>query len=91
MNIAAFLMGMVKPIISQIMLSLGLSVVTYVGLDAVMTQLNNYIQSNMSAMPASVAQLLALAGFPEAMGIIVGAFTFRLAMNSLKRIEFKTS
>lgn len=91
MNIAAFLMGMVKPIISQIMISLGLSVVTYVGLDAVMTQLNNYIQTNLSALPASVSQLLGLAGFGEALGIMVGAFTFRLAMNTLKRIEFKTS
>lgn len=91
MNWVAFLIAMVKPIIGQILISLGLSVITYTGLTLVLNQLSGYIQSNLNGLPVSVAQLLGLAGLGEALGILAGAFAFRLSMNSLKRISFKTS
>ena len=49
------------------------------------------IQANLSGIPSIAANLLGLAGLGEAMGIIVGAFAFRLTMNTFKRIEFKRS
>lgn len=89
MNLAAFLISMVKPIVAQILISLGLSIVTYTGIQLILNQLNSLIQSNLSALPVTVAQLMGLAGFGEVLGILVGAFAFRLSMLSFKRIQFK--
>jgi hypothetical protein len=90
-NWSSFLVAMVKPIIVQILVSLGMSVVTFAGATTVVTQLSDYVQSNLSGLPVSVAQLLGLAGLAQALGILVGAFVFRLSMSSFKRLTFKTS
>ncbi|WP_046166703.1 DUF2523 domain-containing protein [Chromobacterium vaccinii] len=90
-TMSSFLVGMVKPIIGQILVSLGLSVVTYTGIQLIVDQLNQAIQTNLSGIPSIAANLLGLAGLGEALGIIVGAFAFRLSMNVFKRIEFKRS
>ncbi|MEN3810329.1 DUF2523 domain-containing protein [Chromobacterium piscinae] len=72
-------------------LRLDLSVVTYTGVQLIVDQLNQAIQTNLNGIPSIAANLLGLAGLGEALGIVIGAFAFRLSMNVFKRIEFKRS
>ena len=91
MNLAAFLIQMVKPLIAQILISLGLSVVTFAGSTTALSLLNSTLQSYIGGMPSVAANLLGLAGLGDALGILIGAFTFRLAMGSFKKITFATT
>lgn len=90
MNLASFLISMVKPLIAQILVSLGLSIITFGGIQMILTQLNGHIQNSLNGLPVVVSNLFGLAGVGEALGIIVGAFAFRLSMGSFKRIDFKS-
>ncbi|MDC7715144.1 DUF2523 domain-containing protein [Vogesella sp. LYT5W] len=89
MNLISVLLDLVKPLLSRILVALGISIVSYTGMTAVLSGLNTAIQNNFSAMPSVAMNLVGLSGFGEALGILVGAFAFRLSMNTFKRFEFK--
>lgn len=83
MNIAAYLMLLVLPLARKAFIGLGLSVVTYIGLDLILSQLQAYIVSSLGGMVGAAAQLAALFGFQESIGIIFAAITTKFAMAQL--------
>lgn len=85
MPIAAWLMTMVLPIVKKVMIALGISVVTYVGLSAVMTQIQNSIIASLGGMTGAAAQLAAMFGFHESVGIILAAVTTKFSMAQLTK------
>lgn len=80
MPIGTWLLAMMAPLTARILLTLGFSVVTIVGMDAVMTQLKAAVVTNLGAIPSAGLQLALLAGVGEALGIIFGAITTRLLL-----------
>lgn len=91
MNMATFLINMVKPIVGQILISLGMAVVSFAGVDTALNKLQSMVQSYFDGIPSLVANLLGLMGVGSALGIIFGALTFRLSMQGMKKISFKSS
>lgn len=91
MPIAAFLMAISWPIVSRVLLALGLGTVTYTGASAALTGLLNSAKSSMSGMVPEVAQLLAMAGGFEAMSIIAGGIVSGLTFMVLKRFALQST
>lgn len=84
MTIAAFLIALVGPILARIFVSLGVTLVTMVGLVAAVTTLKSLVTSNLGSLPAVALQLGGLFGLWEAIGIVFGAITFVITWRTTK-------
>lgn len=84
MNLAAFLVGLVGPLMARWIASMGLSLVVLAGLTGAVSQLKAQIVSNLGGMPLVALQLGGLFGLWEAVGIWLGAITFVVTWHSTK-------
>lgn len=89
MNLITLLIGLVKPMLMEILTSLGMAVVTYTGSSVAIDFALSKIQQNLSGMPSAVAAVLGIAGLHEGLGIICSALAFSLSMGTFKKLEFK--
>lgn len=80
MNVAAWLLTLVGPLVFRIVAALGFTAVTYTGVTALINQLVSTAQSNWSSIPTAVLQLCTLSGIPQVLGMIFGAYMARVAM-----------
>lgn len=85
MGVGAFLLALVQPILSRILIALGFSVVTFVGMDLVIQQLVDYAVSAWGDLPGNILALAGLAGVGEALSIIMGAVLTRLLIWQLTK------
>lgn len=83
MPIAAFLVALAPSILRQVLLSLGMGVLTITGIDLAWGALQTQILSAIGALPASVIALCGLAGVGQAMGMILGAIIGRVTLAKL--------
>lgn len=83
-SLAAFLVGLVGPLMARWLASVGLSLVVLTGLTATVAQLKSQIISNIGSLPAVGVQLGGLFGIWEAIGIWLGAVTFVMTWHSTK-------
>lgn len=79
-TIAVWLLAMVGPLVVRAIIGLGFTVLTFTGVNILITQLVASAQSSWAAMPAAVLQLAALSGIPEVLGMIFGALGAVLAL-----------
>lgn len=70
----------------KLILALGLSFVTYKGFQLALNALRSYVINHFSSLPADIYQLLMMAGFGQAIGIIFGAFAFKAAMSVMGKL-----
>ena len=80
MNIAAWLLSMVAPLVIRGLVALGFTAVSYAGAETLMNQLISMAQTSWNAVPASVLQLASLSGIPDALGITLGAYAARFSV-----------
>lgn len=80
MKIGAWLLAMMQPLLAKILVSLGFSVVSIVGLQAITDGLKSQAISGLGALTPEMAALFGLAGGPEGLGIIIGACTTKLML-----------
>ncbi|WP_374279230.1 DUF2523 family protein [Azonexus sp.] len=80
-----WLMALVGPLARQVLLSLGIGVVTFVGLDTAVTAALSAAKAATSSISADVAAILAMGGVFTAMSIIAGGITAGVSMIALKR------
>lgn len=80
MKFGTWLLAMMQPLIAKIMVTLGLSLVSIVGLQAALSGLKNQFQASVNSMPADMVQLFLIGGGGVALGIVFGAMTTRLLM-----------
>jgi len=80
MNIFAWVLTAVGPIVIRVIAALGFTAVSYTGVTALVGQLVATAQSNWSAVPTSVLQLATLSGIPQVLGMLFGAYMARVAM-----------
>jgi Protein of unknown function (DUF2523) len=85
MPLAAFFLSLVQPIISRIMVALGLSVVTFTGMSLVMEQMTNVVGNAWGALPGAIFGLAQLAGLGEGLSIVFGAIATRVLIWQLTR------
>ena len=80
MKFGTWLLAMMQPLIAKIMVTLGLSVVSIVGLQAALSGLKSQFTASINSLPADMIALFLLGGGGAALGILFGAMTTRLLM-----------
>jgi hypothetical protein len=80
MGIGTWLAAMMTTLTAKVLLALGFQVVTITGVAVAMATLRTMIITNMGAVPAAGFQLALLSGVGTALGIVMGAVAFRLAL-----------
>lgn len=80
MPIGAWLLGMVTPLVGRVLFALGFQVVTITGMSVAIGAVKSLVLQYVGGMPADMLQLALLAGLGEALGMVFGAITFRLAL-----------
>ncbi|BEU70737.1 MULTISPECIES: DUF2523 family protein [Ralstonia solanacearum species complex] len=86
MPLAAFLMALIGPLARQLLVSIGIGLITFVGLDAAVGAALSAAKSSLSGMPAVAAAILARGGVFTALSIIAGGITARISLMTLKRM-----
>lgn len=81
-----FLAGAVGPLAKKALVSLGVGVISYAAAKAVIDQVSASITSSMAGIGGDVYQLLALAGFVDAVSICLAAVTTAAALAFGKRL-----
>lgn len=73
-------------IAGQIMLALGISFISYQGIDALQSQMVTLMQSEINRLPPDALQILYLGGFGVAMNWLMGGATFALSFTATAKI-----
>lgn len=82
----AFLMALAGPLARQVLVALGIGLITYVGLDTAVSSALAAAKSNMGQITGSVAAILSRGGIFTAMSVIAGGITARMSMMVLKQL-----
>lgn len=90
-DIAAWLAKISWPLVTRVMASLGLGTVTYTGADAALTSALDHIRVAFLGFSGDILQLLAIAGFFDAMSIMAGGIGSGLAWLTLKHFALQTT
>lgn len=80
MKLGTFLMALVEPMIGRILVTLGLSVVTFTGFQQVVDILQDQLVNRVNALPHQVLQVFLLAGGGIGISMIVSAIAVRVMM-----------
>lgn len=73
-------MAAVGPVVVKALAILGISAVTFVGVDSVVSELLAHVTTSYGGMSGSMAQIAGLAGAGQAIGLVLGAINARLAL-----------
>lgn len=84
MKLGIWLLAMMEPLLGKILALLGFSVITIVGMEAVVGQLKSQIVAQMGALPVDVLNFALYMGIGKAIGIIFGACTTKLLLWSIQ-------
>lgn len=80
MKFGIFLLAMMEPLIAKILMALGFSVVSIVGMEGIINTLKSSLVLDLQAMPADILAVFQLAGGGTALGMIFGALTTKLTL-----------
>lgn len=80
MQLGAFLLAMVTPLLGRILVALGFSVVSIVGVNSVISQIKTSVLNSANSMPADMLNFCLLAGIGTGIGIIFGACATKLIL-----------
>lgn len=89
MGWGTWLLALAQPLALKVLASLGIAVFVYAGVETMTSQMIGYAQSSWAGLPGTVAQLMGLAGFNQALSIICGGISARVPMMMLKRWGIK--
>lgn len=83
--LAALAPYLINHVIKWVLTSLGVSIITYVGFEALISHFKNQIISNMSAVPAGFLQIFYISGGGVVLNIIFGMFAFAATFKTMKK------
>ncbi|WP_323897717.1 DUF2523 domain-containing protein [Aeromonas allosaccharophila] len=89
MNIAAWFLSIAGPIVTRVLIQLGVGVVSYAAVVAAVNTLISRARGNYDNLPSDILQVFAIAGFNDAFGIVVAAIMARLSIQVWKRFQIK--
>lgn len=84
--IQSMLFAIASPLARQVLISLGIGIISYGSSLALINTITSQIQSNFQGMPDVVLSMVSLFGVPESASIILGAFTVRAGISAAKRM-----
>lgn len=82
----AFFSAIAGPIAKKVLAALGMGMITFAGFQAIKGQIDSAVSTMWAGMPASVYQVVALAGFVDAVGVWLGALTTAVTLLTIKRL-----
>lgn len=80
MKIGTWLLSLAQPFIAKILLALGFSVVTIIGMEAVIDQVKTLVTGGVNSMAPDMLNIFLLAGGGKALGMILGAITTKVML-----------
>lgn len=89
MSIGSFIGQLAAPLARKAAISLGFSVVTYAGISAAVTGALSASKGSFGGIVGEVSQLVAMAGFFEALSIIAAGITASVTLVALKKFEMR--
>lgn len=90
-TIAEWLAKISWPIVSRVLSALGIGTVTYVGAESALTTALDSAKSAFSGLISEVLQLLAMAGFFDALAITSGGIVSGLSWLVMKRFALNST
>lgn len=81
MRLAVWLLALMPTLVSRVLVSLGIAVVTTVGVGEVVDEVKAQMIARFYQLPADMLDVFLLVGGGQAMGLILGAITTRLLIN----------
>lgn len=91
MPLAALLGAIAWPLVSRVLVALGIGIVTYAGMDVALTAALDASKAAMGGLPANAAAILAMAGVFQAMGIIAGGLVAGVALMVTTRFALRSA
>lgn len=85
-GLSSLLMGIAGPMAKQVLISLGIGLVTFAGLDAAVSAALSAAQSNLSGLHVDAAAIMARGGIFTGMSVIAGGITAGVSMIAMKRL-----
>jgi hypothetical protein len=83
MNLTSWILALVPSLTRQILLSLGMGLMTITGISVAWSQVQSAILSDIGSLPSSVLGLAGLCGAGDAIGIMLGAIVARVTLSAL--------
>ena len=80
MQLAAWLLTLIGPLVVRALIVLGISTVTYTGVTASLDGLIGMAQNSWVGLPQDLLQLASIAGVTDFLGIITGAMSTRVTL-----------
>jgi hypothetical protein len=71
------------PLLKRVLVALGISAVSLIGVSAVMGVITDAVITNYSGLPADVIAVMKIAKLPNAINIIISAYTASLTIRGL--------
>jgi Protein of unknown function (DUF2523) len=87
MNIASWLAGIAWPLVSRVMVAMGIGTVTYAGVTVAVNSALSSAKGAFGGMAGEVSSLMAIAGLFESLSIIAGGVLAGVAFMVLKRFS----
>lgn len=75
------------PIAKRVLASLGMGVVSYAAINGALSAVQTAVVGSYGAITGEVAAVLSLAGFGQAIGIVLGAMVARLSYSQLNKLQ----
>jgi hypothetical protein len=86
-SLGLYLDSVALPIVRKVLVGLGFGTVTYLGLQAAFDQAQAAIQANFSGMIPQIAALVYLAGFNQAVGMVLAALSAKIGLIAVKKFQ----
>lgn len=81
-----FLGAIAAPVVKKVLTSLGIGMITYAGVEAMVSSGISSAQSELGALPGSVIQICAIMGIWKGFSIITGGLMAKVSMMVLGRL-----
>ena len=85
-NLFAFLVEAVGPLAAQVLLSLGMGVISFAAIATTLNAVLSAAQGYFTGLPSYAFAFASLAGFGDGLGIIAAAMVFKAAYLSLPKL-----
>lgn len=85
-QLAIWLLALVTPIVRKVLAALGIGILTYASSQYLVSQLHSAVASAWGGAGGQMAQVLSLAGLPEALGILLGGMSARVTVTSFGKL-----
>jgi hypothetical protein len=80
------IVDLVKPVVSRVLVSLGMGYVTYEGFDILLDSIISGMRDTFLGVGSDILTILTMAGFDKLIGLYLGAITLKLSFKTLTKM-----